>query len=134
MASGLAITVRDQTSTGREVGEQILQGVASPTTLRDIIVTRVREEVAAFNSASHPRFRGLVAPEGAAHVAHGEWDVPANRTVDWEAQARTAVEAFERGAFLVIVGDRQVTDLDVPVELDAGSVIRFVRLVALVGG
>ena len=54
--------------------------------------------------------------------------------IDWEQQADRAVRAFARNGFFVLVGDRQVTDLDEVLELTADSDIRFIRLVQLVGG
>ncbi len=82
----------------------LLELVSSRITLRDLIVTRVREEVAK-----------QLQP-------------------DWERQADRAIEAFGRNGFFVLVDDRQVTELDEELELTADSDIRFVRLVQLVGG
>ena len=45
-----------------------------------------------------------------------------------------ALRGFERNAFLVIVDDRQVTDLDAEIRLAPDTDITFVRLVPLVGG
>ncbi|MEU0370824.1 hypothetical protein ABZ070_11280 [Streptomyces sp. NPDC006283] len=45
-----------------------------------------------------------------------------------------AVAAFARGRFLVLVGDRQVTDLDAPTDLSVATEITFLNLVPLVGG
>jgi hypothetical protein len=56
------------------------------------------------------------------------------RRVDWEQQAERALDAFARNGFFVLVGDRQVTDLDEELRLTADSDIRFIRLVQLVGG
>lgn len=45
-----------------------------------------------------------------------------------------ALHGFERNAFLVIVDDRQVTELDAEIRLGPGTEITFVRLVPLFGG
>ncbi|SEC66319.1 hypothetical protein SAMN05428939_2942 [Streptomyces sp. TLI_105] len=50
-----------------------------------------------------------------------------------EAFAR-AVEAFGRNGFLVLVGDRQVEELDETVTVDPETEVVFLRLVPLVGG
>jgi hypothetical protein len=44
------------------------------------------------------------------------------------------VDALARNGFFVLVGERQVTDLDEVLELTAEADIRFIRLVQLVGG
>ena len=56
------------------------------------------------------------------------------RTLDWEEQARVAEAAFARNGFFVIVGDRQVEDLDEELDLAAETEVRFLRLTPLVGG
>ncbi|TCC06351.1 hypothetical protein E0H45_23845 [Kribbella soli] len=88
-----------------------MEGVSSRITLRDLVLTRVRDEVARFNAA----------PDKQRHL-------------DWERQADRAIEAFGRNGFFVLVDDRQVTELDEELELTADSDIRFVHLIQLVGG
>jgi len=56
------------------------------------------------------------------------------RRIDPEAQTEQALKAFAGNGFLVLVGDRQVTDLDDEIELGVGTEITFLKLVALVGG
>jgi hypothetical protein len=130
---GITITVRDQSSTGRATGAVELEDIPAAITLRDLIRTRVREEVARYNAAPRDVFEGLVMPEGAEPAREG-FAMGRPRRVDWERQADRAVEAFGRNGFFVLVDDRQVTELDEPLALTADSDIRFVRLVQLVGG
>ena len=54
--------------------------------------------------------------------------------IDWEQQADAALTAFGRNGFFVLVGDRQVEDLDEELTLDDASRVVFIRLVQLVGG
>ncbi|MFI1676300.1 hypothetical protein [Streptomyces sp. NPDC020607] len=51
-----------------------------------------------------------------------------------EGQFERVVEAFGRNGLLVLVGDRQVTDLDEDVVLASGTEVTFLKLVPLVGG
>lgn len=51
-----------------------------------------------------------------------------------EVRAQAALRAFAGNGLLVLVGDRQVTELDEEVELSAGTEVTFLRLVPLVGG
>lgn len=129
----ISVTVHDQSSTGRPAGSVQLEDIPSAIRLRDLIRTRVREEVARYNAAPKDVFAGLVMPEGAERTRDG-FAMRRRRRVDWEKQADLAIEAFGRNGFFVLVDDRQVTDLDEELDLDADSDIRFVRLVQLVGG
>jgi hypothetical protein len=118
---------------GKESGELTLPDVPPTISLRELIRTRVREEVAKYNADASGTFRGLVAPEGSEQTGGG-FKLRKGRLVDWEKQAEVATEAFRRNGFFVLVDGRQVTELDEELELDADSEIRFVRLVPLVGG
>jgi hypothetical protein len=129
----VTVTIRDQTGAGRVATETTIEGISERTTLRDLIVTRVREEVARYNAAPADLFHGLVMPEGASPAVRG-YTMPRRRLLDWQKQAERALEVFEHNGFFVLVDDRQVTDLDEELELTADSDIRFVRLVQLVGG
>jgi len=130
---GITVTIIDVSGAGRVGATTLLEGISSRTTLRDLVRTRVRDEVARFNAAPQPIFRGLVMPEGGAPAEDG-FRVPRQRQLDWERQADRAIEAFGRNGFFVLGDDRQVTELDEELELTADTDIRFVRLVQLVGG
>ncbi|NIK60112.1 hypothetical protein [Kribbella shirazensis] len=130
---GITVKIVDVSGAGRVGTTTLLEGVSSRITLRDLVRTRVREEVARFNAAPQPVFRGLVMPEGGLPTAEG-FRLLEQRRLDWERQADRAIEAFGRNGFFVLVDDRQVTELDEQLELTADSDIRFVRLVQLVGG
>ncbi|HEY9367073.1 hypothetical protein [Streptomyces sp.] len=51
-----------------------------------------------------------------------------------EREFARAVESFGRNGFLVLVGDRQIEDLDETVELGPDTEVTFLKLVPLVGG
>ncbi|MGW6706081.1 hypothetical protein ACWGDE_14485 [Streptomyces sp. NPDC054956] len=96
---------------GMEIAEERLA-------LRELIRRRIFQEVAESEAA---RSR-LVRP-----AAEGG-------RVDPRAQAEAAFAAFARNGFLVLVGDRQITDLDEEIDLPLGTEVTFLKLVALVGG
>lgn len=133
------VTIKDESSNGRIAASITLETVAERITLRDLITTRVREEVARYNARQASPgpagdiFAGLVMPEGAVPTPSG-FRMPSRRPVDWEQQAAESLKAFRRNGFFVLVGGRQVTGLDEELELTADCDIRFIRLVALVGG
>jgi hypothetical protein len=127
------VVVTDAGTTGGETARLLLRGVPSPLTLRELIRFRVREEVARYNANPAPRFSGLVQPSDAEADLNG-YRRPRSRRLDWEAQAETAIQTFERNGFFVFVGDRQVDALDAELALADHDVVSFVRLVPLVGG
>jgi len=127
-----AITISDQSPSGKSVGSIFLTGISDRSTLRDLIRTRVREEVAACNLKPPKKFHGLVMPEG-GEVGKNEFVMKRPRRVDWEKQADVAAKAFEKSGFFVLVGG-QVTELDEDLELADGADVRFVRLIPLIGG
>jgi hypothetical protein len=49
-------------------------------------------------------------------------------------EADAACAAFGRNAFVMLVGDRQIEDLDEVIDLHGAPAVVFIRLVALVGG
>ncbi|MEU4695315.1 hypothetical protein [Actinoplanes sp. NPDC023714] len=49
------------------------------------------------------------------------------------AAPQRAVESFSRNGFVVLVGGRQVEDLDETVDLSGGAEVTFLRLVPLAG-
>jgi hypothetical protein len=134
--ASISVTIKDQSGAGKVAATMTLDGIDSCVTMRDLIRTRVREEVARYNArvtSSTDIFHGLVMPEGAEPTPDG-FRMPGRRHVDWEKQADKALHAFERNGFFVLVAGRQVTDPGEVLELTADTDIRFIRLVQLVGG
>jgi hypothetical protein len=127
-----AVTIADETTSGErrtwamEIAEERLA-------LREVIRRRVFQEVAEYNVRHPAVFRSLVQPAGAELTRNG-YTLRERRHVDAEAQYQLAVKAFGRNGFVVLVGDRQVEDLDAEVHLPAGTEVTFMKLVPLVGG
>ncbi len=129
----VALRVRDETPTGREVGEFVIPEIDEHCTLRDLIRARVREEVARYNAAPQPIFRGLVQPTDAEVRLNG-YHLEVTRKLDWEEQSAVAERAFAHNGFFVLVDGQQVVSLDDGVTLTPATEVAFVRLVPLVGG
>jgi hypothetical protein len=129
----LQLTVRDGTATGRVTAELVLQDVPDRISVRDLIRTRVREEVARYNLSVGKYFAGLVRPIDAEETTEG-YRMKRRRSIDWEKQAKVAEEGFMANRFFLLVGDRQITELDELLNIDTETDIRFVKLVPLVGG
>ncbi|MGN9776981.1 hypothetical protein ACTMS0_14640 [Micromonospora sp. H33] len=122
----------DETTSGARDEAWHLEIFEERLPLRELIRRRVFQEV-----AEHTRqpevFRGLVQPGGTERTLNG-YRMRERRRVDAEEQFARAVEAFIRNGFVVLVDDRQVEELDVEVDLRAGTEVCFLKLVPLVGG
>ncbi|MEV0238141.1 hypothetical protein [Nonomuraea sp. NPDC050786] len=128
-----SVTFRDETATGRELEEFSLPGLPERVSARELVRLRVREEVARHNAAPSHHFRGLVRPSDAEVELNG-YRMRTARRLDWAKQADAAEAAFARNGFLLLVGDRQIEDLDTEIDLTVDPVVSFVKLVPLVGG
>ncbi len=131
----VTLTIRDETSSGQTLNELSLDFLTERITVRELIRSRVYQEVKDFNvsKAQGRIFRGLVQPDGAERDLNGV-RVKENRQVDWQKQFDVAVESFGRSGFLILVDDHQATDLDEEIVLTTQTRVSFLKLVPLVGG
>jgi len=123
--------------------DQVIPGQLSPavsvlvpqaaTTARELIRSRVQQEVERHNQLLPEVFCGLVQPEESERILNG-FRMKTRRPLDWQKQFERACAAFQRNGFLLLVDGRQVSELDEPIELRADSEVQFVKLVPLVGG
>lgn len=128
------IMLRDETLFGELIGERSIAVTGTATTLRQLISERVRREVARLNSPDGKAKRPLVQPIAKELRLNG---APTQRTsspVKEDAAVAAAIAGFESNAFFVLVGDRQVEDLDAPLPLAEVTSVCFVKLTQLVGG
>ena len=128
-----AVTVRDETTLGETTGELTLEFLTKRVTARELIRSRVYQEVTEYNARQGGSFRGLVQPRDAERTREG-FRLPTRRRIDWVEQYRSALASFARNGFLLLVDDQQVTDLDTEIELRHDTAVSFLRLVPLVGG
>lgn len=126
------VRVRDETTSGDVLHELALQLSSERLTVAELIRTRVEAEVRAHHAsdAAEP-YRGLVQPE--RHEERLNGPRPPKR-IDPEKQVEVALDAFSRGRVLLLVDDRQVTELADEVVLGPGSAVTFLKLTPLVGG
>jgi hypothetical protein len=127
------ITILDQAIAGGSVDELTLDILAERLTVRELIRSRVYQEVEDYNRKRPETFRGLVRPTDAEQTLNGV-KLRRGRDIDWKDQFNKACEAFERNGFFVLVDDRQAESLDEEIELTPATRVRFVKLVPLVGG
>jgi hypothetical protein len=129
----LTIQVWDEAIPGsRRAALPVLIGRSS-TTPRELIRSRVQQEVERHNESLPDVFCGLVQPEESEQILNG-FRMRVRRPLDWETQFRRACSSFEKNGFLLIIDGRQLTELDEPIDLHEDSEVEFLKLVPLVGG
>ena len=130
----VTITMRDETTAGDKIHELTLSLLTEQVTVRELIRSRVYQEVKDHNvRGALSVFNGLVAPSDSERQQNG-FRLREPRQIDWKKQFETAVEAFQRNGFIVLVDRQQVVDLDEEVLLRPGSEVSFLKLIPLVGG
>lgn len=129
----IALKIRDETATGELVSETVLHFPAEQISVRDLICQRVKEEVEKYNKSLTGRFMGLIQPTDSEAELNG-FKLKKNRPVNVERQQQTALEAFDRNGFFLLVNDTQVTDLEHTFIITPNTQVGFIKLVPLVGG
>lgn len=126
------LTVRDESLSGETLHEFSLDFLTEHITVRELIRSRVYQEVKDFNAQQGSRqdFRGLVQPASEPGEKRSKKHAP----IDWNQQFDKALEAFEANQILILVGDRQVESLDEDIEVTTTTNVSFLRLTMLVGG
>ena len=127
------LTIHDETAAGRRTEALTLDFLTERITARALIRSRVYQEVKDYNTKRPEYFRGLVEPVDAERVLDG-YKLRKERRIDWEKQYELALETFERNGFFILVGGRQVEELDEEIEIRVDTKVSFVKLVPLVGG
>jgi hypothetical protein len=127
------LTIRDESTSGDTLHEFALEVLTERITVRELIRSRVYQEVQDYNRQQPQVFRGLVQPSDAEATLNG-YTVRKARTIDWKKQFDKAVEAFETNGILILVGDRQAVSLDEEIVVRPDTTVSFLRLMPLVGG
>jgi hypothetical protein len=127
------LTIRDETLGGESLHEWALEVLTERFTVRELIRSRVYQEVQDHNRRNADVFRGMVQPEDSEKTLNG-WKLKKPRQVDWKSQFDRAVEAFEKNQILILVNDKQAETLDDEVVVAPTTAVTFLRLMPLVGG
>jgi hypothetical protein len=127
------LKVTDQTLTGKQLNEMMLEFERTTVTLKDIIASRVELEVRKYNEKKTEYFNGLVRPSGAEETLNG-YKMSKNKTIDAETQVYIALKAFQKNGFFVLVDNHQTENLDEEVRITPQTQVSFIKLTPLVGG
>lgn len=129
------LTIRDETTSNVGKTDYVItiNLTSKRLTARDLIRERVRQEVEDFNNKQPELYHGLVQPTDTERTLNG-FKFREKRTLDWQEQFEKAIEGFQRNAFILLVDDLQVEDLDQVIPLAPETSVTFLKLVPLVGG
>ncbi len=129
----VTLTICDETLSGQKTRVLTLDSLTERMTVRELIRARIYQEVQDYNQRQPDTFTGLVQPTDAEKFLNC-FKLKTRRQINWEDQYRTALDAFERNGFFILVGNRQAESLDENFEVRVDTEVSFVRLVPLVGG
>jgi hypothetical protein len=127
------VTCIDESGFGHRTNELHLDLLEEALPLRELLRRRIYQEVSEHNARLQRPFQGLILPSDTETTLNGVRERKP-RKLSWERQYRKALEAFERRAFLVLVDEVQVVDLDQAIDLRSNPQLTFLKLVPLVGG
>jgi hypothetical protein len=122
------IMIRDESLQGTQPSWQ-LDILEEQSTLREVIRSRIYQDVREYNAKKRSQVRCLLPPTSL-------WQVLAEHTptLDWQVQYDQAIKAFEKRSYIVLIDDQQITQLDSPMRLSAQSTVTFFKLIPLIGG
>jgi hypothetical protein len=127
------LTIHDETASGQKTHTFTLDCLTERMTVRELIRSRIYQEVQDFNQKEPEYFSGLVEPTDAERVLNG-YKLKTKRKIDWQAQFKKALAAFARNGFFILVGNKQAESLDQEFDVKVDTEVSFVKLVPLVGG
>lgn len=134
--AGLTVQCRDEMGDGEWLMELNLPVESERMTVREFIRTRVATETGQHNAELDRgrQFRGLVTAPPAVTSELNGWAgrKREGKAVEPEVMVNIALEAYERGDLVLLVGDRQAGELDAELVLAEGDVALFRKLKPLV--
>ncbi len=135
----MSVTVKgsEQSIIGGIVDDFQLELSGERVTAKELIRSRVFQKVKDYNASQSQRedytSDKLVPRKESELTLNGRRD-EMNPMADWQTEFRHAIESFRKNQILVLVDEKQLTNLDEVVQLNATSEISFLRLTVLAGG
>lgn len=129
----ITLQILDETAGGKVLNEVEVSFANALTTVQDIVKTRVHAEVDAYNNKMPEYYRGLIQP-GEAETTLNGYKLKKRKQIDAEQQVFTALDAFEKNGYFVLIDNIQADSLDQMVVINPDTTISFIKLTPLVGG
>ncbi len=128
-----SVKINDETTTGQVKTSIVLEFPAEMVTVREIIRSRIYQEVKDFNAQPTGVYPGLIQPKESEQILNG-FRLKTPRQIDWRDQLARAVQAFEKNQLVILIGEKQVESLDQEHRIRPTTEVSFLRLIPLVGG
>ena len=129
----LTLKITDENFAGAILNEISIALSGERVTVEEIITARVHAEVNDYNKRLPEIFRGLVQPTEAEVILNG-FKIRKMAKIDAEQQVYTALNAFQKNGFFLLIDNRQAERLDEELLLSSESTVSFVKLTPLIGG
>ncbi len=129
----ITLKIIDETAGGKVLNEVEVSFQNELTTVQDIINARVYAEVEAYNNKMPEYYRGLIQPREAETTLNG-FKLKQRKKIDAEQQLFTALDAFRKNGFFVLIDNIQAESLEQMVVINPNTTISFIKLTPLVGG
>jgi hypothetical protein len=129
----ISLKITDETFAGKILNEISIKVSDERLTVKDIIEARVYAEVEDYNNKLTQIFTGLVQPTD-AEVSLNGFKLRRIKKIDGEKQVYTALDAFQKNGFFVLIDNKQAESLDEEVLVSNESTVSFVKLTPLIGG
>jgi len=133
MPTTAALTIRDRSTDGKINNEFVINFPVEEVTVRELISTRVSEEVDKHNIDLTKTFQGLIQPSDTEVTLNG-FRLKKNKKVNKKEQIKKALDAFYTNQLIVLINKTQAEDLDDVIRITPNTVVTFLKLVPLVGG
>ena len=131
--SPFTVRIKDETAGGKTTGEIDVRFNTELISVKDIIKAKVTAEVEAYNNKMPEYFNGLVQPNEAEKTING-FKLKQKRKIDAEKQCYTALDAFNKNAYFVLIDNIQADSLEQMIVINKNTEISFIKLTPLVGG
>lgn len=129
----MKILIRDESLTGKIAHSFHLQLDNSTITIRELIRSRVIEEVKIFNSNRSLPYMGLIQLRAEELLLNPDRSTRLKQ-LHADEEAALALKAFDNNSFLLLINNKQYSDPDETITLQADTTVSFVKLMPLVGG
>ena len=127
------LSLRDETATGQTLHQWSLEFLTERISVRELIRSRVYQEVQDYQQCNLDVFRGLITPKDSERKSNGD-NVLKRTEIDWKAQFERACAAFDTSQVLILVNEKQAETLDEEIVIKSDTRVAFIKLVPLVGG
>lgn len=129
----MQITISDESLNGTITNQFEIEVTDELISAEELIQKRVTLEVENYNNKLPDYFNGLIKPTDAEKTLNG-FKLKKKQVIDAEKQVYSALNAFQKNGFFILVDNKQIEELNEKIMLKSTSKVSFVKLTPLVGG